>query len=80
MGRENNRFGGFFLGEGSSCFPACGSPAAGGCCVSNCTTACNDADCCQAVCAIDPFCCDVRWDPTCVSEVVLFPALCDCLP
>ena len=29
---------------------------------------CNDVPCCTAVCAVDPFCCDVRWDASCVQK------------
>ncbi|MFM1805420.1 MAG: hypothetical protein RL136_2299 [Planctomycetota bacterium] len=28
--------------------------------------ACNDVDCCNAVCSIDPSCCDQSWDTICV--------------
>jgi hypothetical protein len=36
---------------------------------------CSDEDCCNAVCAIDSFCCDVSWDSICVSEAASL-----CLP
>ena len=71
-------FGGAFQGEGTSCSPQCGNPQAGSCCLAGCTTGCSDADCCQAVCAVDPFCCAVAWDATCASETVFFPAQCGC--
>jgi hypothetical protein len=29
---------------------------------------CNDVDCCNTVCAADPFCCDVAWDGLCVNS------------
>ncbi len=45
----------------------CGDPCAGDCCVPNFTPKCNDQDCCDAVCAIDSFCCDNEWDLTCAS-------------
>lgn len=48
--------------------PACGSPATGGCHLPSGTPACADAICCTAVCAVDPFCCDVAWDETCAAE------------
>ncbi|MCH7798090.1 MAG: hypothetical protein IID28_06555 [Planctomycetes bacterium] len=73
-------FGGSFQGEATGCFPPCGSPGAGSCCLPGCTPNCDDTDCCQAVCTIDPFCCDVTWDLTCASEVGFFPVQCDCLP
>ena len=28
---------------------------------------CNDVKCCEAVCAADPFCCDIAWDVLCVA-------------
>jgi len=34
---------------------------------------CNDVDCCETVCSVDPFCCDSvggDWDETCVEEAV----------
>ncbi len=37
---------------------------------------CNDPTCCAAVCAIDPFCCQVLWDGICVSEAFADPANC----
>jgi len=46
---------------------ACHDPAAGDCCSANGTPGCNDAHCCQAVCAFDPFCCDVQWDVGCAQ-------------
>ncbi len=29
---------------------------------------CNDADCCNAVCGVDPYCCNNSWDGFCVQE------------
>lgn len=43
----------------------CGSPNAGECCLSHPTPYCNDATCCELVCAADDFCCTVRWDLAC---------------
>jgi hypothetical protein len=71
-------FGGFFGGEGTSCTPPCGSAQAGNCCVANCTASCQDADCCQAVCAVDPFCCINSWDGICAIRAGNFPAQCGC--
>ncbi len=45
----------------------CGDPCAGECCSPNGTPKCNDEDCCDAVCAIDVFCCDENWDLTCAN-------------
>ena len=46
----------------------CGDPASGDCSVPNGTPGCSDAECCSAVCAEDPYCCDTAWDSICVSE------------
>ncbi|MBM4111449.1 MAG: hypothetical protein FJ254_08870 [Phycisphaerae bacterium] len=43
----------------------CGAPNAGECCLSHPTPYCNDATCCELVCAADVFCCTVRWDLAC---------------
>lgn len=45
----------------------CGDPQAGDCFESNGTAACDDASCCESVCALDPRCCDVVWDAVCVA-------------
>ena len=47
------------------CDALCGAAAAGNCFQPNMTPGCNDQDCCDAVCAIDPFCCSDSWDFTC---------------
>ncbi len=31
------------------------------------TPGCEDAECCRAVCAIDPFCCETEWDANCAA-------------
>ena len=46
---------------------SCGDANAGDCNVANGTPACSDADCCNTVCAIDPFCCDTEWDDLCAD-------------
>ncbi len=46
----------------------CGDADAGSCFEANGTPACDDAECCEIVCAIDPFCCDNNWDSICVDE------------
>ena len=53
--------------------PQCGDQAAGSCCLPNGTPSCNNLDCCDAVCTIDPFCCgddsdgQGTWDSGCVE-------------
>ncbi len=34
------------------------------------TPGCSDADCCNAVCAVDGFCCSIAWDGICVNEAL----------
>ena len=45
----------------------CGDPASGSCDTPNGSPYCNDAECCQAVCASDPYCCNTEWDSVCAS-------------
>ena len=44
----------------------CGSPNAGSCFETHVSGACSDLLCCNAVCAIDPSCCNSGWDFLCV--------------
>ncbi|MCA9291071.1 MAG: hypothetical protein KDA25_08080, partial [Phycisphaerales bacterium] len=46
---------------------ACG-PGSGSCGEPNGTPGCDDVECCQTVCAVDPFCCDTEWDQICADE------------
>ncbi|MEE9294181.1 MAG: hypothetical protein V3W34_04330 [Phycisphaerae bacterium] len=46
--------------------PAC--PGEGSCFESNGTPGCDDPVCCNKVCQVNPFCCDVEWDQGCASE------------
>ncbi len=45
----------------------CGDPLSGNCNEANGTPGCSDAACCEAVCTVDSFCCDVEWDEACVT-------------
>ena len=45
----------------------CGDPLAGACNEANGTPGCSDVACCEAVCAVDSFCCDTEWDAACVT-------------
>ena len=66
---------------GADCFAGCGFPSQGSCCTTTGSPGCDDLDCCEAVCNIDPFCCDVAWDTLCAAvSAPLFPDECDCLP
>ncbi len=53
---------------GSTASAQCGDDGAGDCCVANGTPHCNDQECCDAICIIDPFCCDGPWDEICAEE------------
>ena len=37
-------------------------PGSGDCCVPNGTPGCSDFECCDFICFIDSYCCDVEWD------------------
>lgn len=54
----------------------CGDPQAGDCCTANDTPHCDDAPCCEAICFIDPFCCDLPWDEICAEEAGEFCNVC----
>jgi len=55
----------------------CGSPETGDCCSANGTPFCNDADCCELICAQDPFCCTVAWDGICSGAALAQCAVCE---
>lgn len=56
---------------------ACG-PGTGDCCASlgNGSPGCEDRTCCNQVCALDPFCCEVIWDSICAEIAVHACDLC----
>ncbi|MCH2160913.1 MAG: hypothetical protein MK085_03465 [Phycisphaerales bacterium] len=56
--------------------PACGEYASGNCCEVNFSPNCNDQRCCNAVCAVDTFCCDTTWDEACVGLAQSDPGNC----
>jgi len=45
----------------------CGDPASGSCCEAQPLGYCSDGNCCETVCAVDPFCCDTQWDAICAN-------------
>jgi hypothetical protein len=55
--------------------PNCPSP--GLCCQPHSTPGCEIKECCALVCDVDPFCCDVEWDTTCVGHAAAYPE-CQC--
>ncbi len=42
------------------------------CCLAHGGLGCDDPDCQAAVCAVDPFCCQVAWDQICADEAHQF--------
>jgi hypothetical protein len=62
---------------GDACTPiTCGSPETGSCCVAQTTPFCNDAECCNTVCSLDPFCCSTAWDAICADAASSLCAIC----
>lgn len=61
---------GLYLGNGSSCSDcppnACITSNAD-CCSFHNSPGCAVLDCCESVCAAQPFCCDIIWDNQCVQ-------------
>ncbi len=49
------------------CLPPCGDPTLGSCCLPHGTPSCDDLQCCELICSVDPFCCEVQWDGECAS-------------
>jgi hypothetical protein len=39
---------------------------------------CSNEACCTAVCALDSFCCETRWDANCVEQARKIPSVCEC--
>ncbi len=50
-----------------ACEGVCGCETAGSCCEANDNAGCDDATCCETICALDGFCCDTRWDSICAN-------------
>ncbi|MBM4112082.1 MAG: hypothetical protein FJ253_01720 [Phycisphaerae bacterium] len=46
---------------------SCGTVGGGNCFLPHATGGCEDAECCETVCDIDPTCCSVEWDAACVT-------------
>jgi hypothetical protein len=72
--------GGEYQGDGvtcdvANCVPICG-PGAGPCDAPNGTRGCEDVDCCELICSMDPFCCDVEWDDICADEAITYCGVC----
>ena len=67
-----NALNGTYQGNGTTCAPPgpgnpnCG-PCNGSCFMDNGTPGCDNATCCNSVCGIDQFCCNVSWDAICAN-------------
>jgi hypothetical protein len=48
--------------------PQCGDAGTGNCCEANGSPFCNSAGCCNAICELDPYCCEVEWDQCCADR------------
>jgi len=46
----------------------CGDPNAGACEAAHSTPFCNNSCCCEYVCGVDPWCCEIRWDSICETQ------------
>lgn len=72
---------GIFQGEGTTCETSvCVScPGLHSCCETHRTLGCEDPDCCEAVCTVDPICCFGfnGWDEICVAQADRLCGGCD---
>jgi hypothetical protein len=58
------------------CPPPSQCPGVGSCCAPHGTPGCDNTSCCNAVCAVDSFCCDAEWDEVCVSQAADICGIC----
>jgi hypothetical protein len=60
------------------CPTSCGNPDAGNCFHDHgpASPGCDTEKCCNLICGIDPWCCQVTWDQTCVDEALIHCANC----
>ena len=66
------------IGEEDACpQPVCGDGLAGDCCSEHPHPYCQDLECCEAVCAADPFCCSSVWDGACANEAQQLCLVCE---
>jgi len=59
---------------------SCGAPKSGDCCSAGTTPFCDDATCCEAICAADPFCCATAWDSLCAAAAQAECGVCQTAP
>ena len=60
--------------------PSCGDPGIGSCCTAQTTPFCDDATCCNQICAADPFCCNTIWDQVCANAAIAGCTNCQVAP
>ena len=53
-------------------WPSCDEDA-GDCFSAHLTPGCECPECCNLICAIEPFCCEVQWDSSCVAFDATIP-------
>lgn len=53
---------------------SCGSKGLGDCYLAHPSPGCSELSCCQSICALDPWCCNVAWDQLCAGASNLAPA------
>ena len=67
------------IGPNSACPPTeCGDPLAGNCCIQHPGPSCRNLACCEAVCAVDAFCCATQWDGACAAIAGTQTTACPC--
>jgi hypothetical protein len=55
----------------------CGKTSPNDCCTASVTPGCSDATCCEAVCAVDPFCCIDAWSQSCAAQALQLCTTCN---
>lgn len=65
-----------FFADPPLTFAQCGAPEAGDCCSATGSTHCDDEQCCDAICSVDPLCCEFEWDEICAEQAVELCSVC----
>jgi hypothetical protein len=56
--------------------PCAGTSCGGSCCSAHPSKGCNNESCCDAVCAVDPACCNFEWDSWCAVRAGILCSTC----
>lgn len=51
-----------------------GTPSSSDCCIGHGATGCDDQECSNAVCLVNPYCCNIVWDSNCAEAATVFCA------